>query len=133
MQQQLIGKFEKVMAPIVEELDTNVTTLQINEENNERIEATPDLSNTWQRNLVSSDSSTTHGATDQEWSTPRKKYSSKKGSQSEIVRETQDQGQIAQGTSQRQVFSTNLAGNMATIYFVREEIQNIDDLIPKEQ
>ncbi|KAL4189328.1 hypothetical protein AMTRI_Chr08g206470 [Amborella trichopoda] len=79
MQQQLIGKMEKFVAPIVEELDTSVATLRVNEENNDRIE----------RNSTATDSSTAHGATDQEWSTSRKKHSSKKGIQSEIVLETQ--------------------------------------------
>ncbi|KAL4203645.1 hypothetical protein AMTRI_Chr01g129020 [Amborella trichopoda] len=115
MQQQLIEKWEKAMAPIVEEFDTSVATLRANEENIERIEATLDLSNTWQCNLAASDSSTTQGATDQEWSTPMKKHSSKKGSQSNIVPETQGQGQIVQETSLGQVVSTYLVGNMATV------------------
>ncbi|KAL4196463.1 hypothetical protein AMTRI_Chr04g183340 [Amborella trichopoda] len=96
MQQQLKGKMEKCVTPSVEELATSMATFQINEENNERIEETPDLSNTWQRNLAASDSSTTH----------------------EIVLETQDLGQISQGTSQKMVVSTELTRNRSTIYFV---------------
>ncbi|KAL4198971.1 hypothetical protein AMTRI_Chr03g142660 [Amborella trichopoda] len=111
MQQQLIEKKEKAAAPIVEELEsTSLATLRCN--------------------MAASASSTIHGTTDQEWSAQRKKHSSKKGTQSKIVPETQDQGQIAQGTSQRQVVSTKLVGNMAIVYFV-QEVQKIDDLIPK--
>ncbi|KAL4199001.1 hypothetical protein AMTRI_Chr03g48930 [Amborella trichopoda] len=87
--ERLMGKKEKTVTLSVEELDTNVTTFRINEENNERI-----LSSTWQRNLAASDSSSTHA---------------------KIVLETQDLGQIAQGTSQRMVVSIELAGNRSTV------------------